>query len=100
MSTPLTPRQLRLRTLRAARQSIDDEITVLMSAEVEIKGRKRRGIDAEHGTESRYQQHAHYGDTADDKRRVTCEPCRAAHAEHNAAAAAVRRAMQRLSEAS
>lgn len=100
MSTPTTPRQMRLRKLREVRQRIEDEITVLEDAERESSARLGRMQPLSCGSEQSYQRHAHLGDTATDDRRVGCEPCRDAHAEHERARNAVRRAMRRLSEAS
>ena len=95
-----TPRQHRLQILYTARQRIADEITVLEDAERENNARLGRMQPLSCGSEQSYQRHAHLGDTATDERRVSCEPCRAAHAEHERNRNAVRRAMRRLKEAS
>jgi hypothetical protein len=95
MSTPPTPRQIRLKALRDARKLIDAEIAELEAAGFIASARKRRGATQPCGTEERYQQHHHYKDTATDKRRVTCQPCLEAHAAHERAKAAVRRAQTR-----
>lgn len=96
-----TPREIRLASLRAARRLIDDEIAELEAAGFVNKVRKRRGVEAPHATEQRYQQHHHFGDTATDQRRVTCQPCLEAHAAHERAKSAVRRARAaRFEEAS
>ena len=88
MRAPLTPRQLRLRNLHAARQRIDDEILVLEDAEREANARAGRMQPLDCGSEQSYQRHAHLGDTATERYRVGCEPCRKAHADHERARAA------------
>ncbi len=50
--------------------------------------RRSRLVTPECGTESAYQRHRHLRDTATDDRTVTCEPCLAAHREHEKARAA------------
>lgn len=100
MSSIVTPRQERIRKLREARQRIEDEILVLEDAEREANARLGRMQPLDCGSEQSYQRHAHLGDTATETHRVGCEPCRKAHADHERARAAVRRAMQRLAEAS
>ena len=94
----LTPRQNRILALRAAITRLQDELIMLEHAEAPIPARGRRGQRQPCGTEKAYQQHAHYGDTANDKRRVTCDPCLKAHAEHEATQAAIRRHMARQDE--
>lgn len=96
----LTPRQRRIRDLRAVRQRIDDELMVLLDSERETNERISRMQPLDCGSEQSYQRHAHTGDTATEEHRVSCEPCRKAHAAHERARAAVRRAQRRLSEAS
>lgn len=45
-------------------------------------GRRSRRVIPECGSETAYQRHRHFRDTATDDRRVTCEPCLEAHRLH------------------
>lgn len=82
-------REERISRLKALRKRVDDELAVLLAPIP--PPRARRMAEMECGSERAYQRHAHFGDTAADGRRVTCEPCLKAHREHERIAAARRR---------
>lgn len=79
----------RINRLKALRQRVDDELAVLTAPLPEKRARRMEPLQC--GSERAYQRHAHFGDTAKDGRRVTCEPCLEAHREHERVASARRR---------
>lgn len=93
---PATPTlRARLETLLERESKIGAEIRELRlllgdAAKVHKTptGRRSRHDVPECGTESAYQRHRHYGDTASETRRVTCVPCLEGHAAHNRLGAA------------
>lgn len=91
----MTPRERRIADLRALRQRVDDELTVLENADRPTPRRSRKVVP-ECGSETAYQRHRHSRDTATEDRTVTCEECLAAHREHER----VRAARARLGRAS
>jgi hypothetical protein len=86
-----SPREARLRDLYQLRKRVEDEIAALEAPQAVLNTKRSRNIIPECGTESAYQRHAHSGDTATDEHRVSCQPCRAAHAAHERLAATRRR---------
>ncbi len=81
----MTPRERRIEDLRALRARVDMEITALQYVPPR---RRSRLVKPDCGTESAYQRHRHLRDTATEGRTVTCDPCLAAHRDHEKARAA------------
>lgn len=78
----MNARDKRITDLRKLRARVDMELTAL---EYVPPARRSRKVTPECGSESAYQRHRHFRDTATDDRTVTCEPCLEAHREHEKA---------------
>lgn len=96
MKTPILHE--RLDFLIERRERIDAEIQELRTLlNLDAGQRRRPHVVPECGDESAYQRHRYYGDTAEGARRVTCDPCLAAHAAHERRKKAARRELEAAS---